>query len=194
MFAGESLTGDLTGLTATGASSCGTASSADAWYAFTAPCPGVVTIDTVGSINNGGPDTVLSLHSGCPGDLATEHLCDDGLPEADAQLIRTVDADETTVIRVSAQSAAPEHLGNGMFTLNVSFAGETCGCRCNGSNGGPVDITDLLEFLQAWFSLEQSQITPGTGPDYTADGTVDVLDLLAYLACWFAASDTGVCP
>ncbi len=130
-----------------GDASCAlTTTSADVWYTFTAPCAGVLTVDSCGTHDTGGTDTgsdlVLSLHSDCPGSIANEIACNDdwtmgtassvcsgtdlGFPGDAALTLVMTDAQEV-LIRVSH----PDGAVASTFVLNVEFD-----CDCN-------DITDL---------------------------------------------------
>ena len=67
-------TDDTTTATNDGTASCGTSSTTpDLWYSFTPPCSGTLALDTCGS----SYDTVLSVHSACPGTAANELACND---------------------------------------------------------------------------------------------------------------------
>lgn len=63
------------GATTDGAASCAT-SSGDVWFEYTPPCSYSATINTCGSNDTPGPDlgidTVLSIHTACPGTAANE--------------------------------------------------------------------------------------------------------------------------
>jgi hypothetical protein len=57
-----------------GSAVCGTSgASPDVWYSYYAPCSGTLVLDTCGSTY----DTVISVHSGCPGTSANQIGCDD---------------------------------------------------------------------------------------------------------------------
>src|SRR5262249_37245411 len=69
-------TGTTCGATVDGSSSCANGNSnttPDIWFAYTPTCSGTIGIDTCGS----DYDTVLSVHSGCPGTSGNEITCDD---------------------------------------------------------------------------------------------------------------------
>jgi len=71
---GATLNGSTSNATNDGTATCGSSSTApDVWYTFTAPSCGVVHFDTCGSPY----DTVISLHSGCPGTTANQVACND---------------------------------------------------------------------------------------------------------------------
>ncbi len=63
---------DLHHATADGSSTCGaTDNNRDLWYVYQAGCDGTITFSACGTRDDGGvgvgPDTVLSIHTGCPG-------------------------------------------------------------------------------------------------------------------------------
>ncbi len=63
---------------------------------------------------------------------------------------------------------------------------EGTGCPCEANGAGPVDILDLLVFLEGFLSGEAAA-------DFNGDNDISIVDLLEFLACWFPASTTGVC-
>ncbi|MFN7020436.1 MAG: GC-type dockerin domain-anchored protein [Phycisphaerales bacterium] len=74
---GAVLSGSTTNATNSGSSSCGnSAASPDVWFRVTPPISGTLVLDTCGSLF----DTVLSLHSSCPGDTANQLRCNDDRP------------------------------------------------------------------------------------------------------------------
>jgi hypothetical protein len=71
---GTVVTGVTTGGTVDGSSSCGSTGGApDVWFQMTPSCPGPVRLSLCGSAY----DTVMSVHSGCPGTAANQLYCDD---------------------------------------------------------------------------------------------------------------------
>ncbi|GJQ29449.1 MAG: hypothetical protein HBSAPP03_13330 [Phycisphaerae bacterium] len=71
---GTTSTGTLAGASNDGQASCGSSgTAADVWFAVTAPQAGFVRFDTCGS----SFDTVLSVHTACPGGLANQVACND---------------------------------------------------------------------------------------------------------------------
>ncbi|MBY0307340.1 MAG: hypothetical protein K2Q09_01225, partial [Phycisphaerales bacterium] len=82
VLSGNTYAGTTVNATNDGVSSCATGGGAattrpDVWYKFTALAAGTLTLDTCLSTPT---DTVVSLHSGCPGTAANQVACnDDGL-------------------------------------------------------------------------------------------------------------------
>jgi hypothetical protein len=128
--------------TVDGSSSCGGAGAGpDAWFAYTAPATGTVTIDTQGS----SFDTVLSIHAGCPGDVASTLQCNDDNSYPSqlwSRIHMQVAQGQTYLIRVAGYNGA-----SGAFTLNV---GPVTGCyaNCDGSTTAPIlNVLDFSCFL-----------------------------------------------
>lgn len=109
--------GSTSSATRDGSASCGRSSNTrDVWYKYTAPASGTLALNSCGS----GYDTVLSLHSACPGTSTNQLVCNDdcgGSPCGGTAscLTRSVTAGVTYYIRVSGYNGA-----SGSFTLNVS--------------------------------------------------------------------------
>jgi hypothetical protein len=128
-----------------GSASCGSSnSSPDVWYAYTAKADGTLIVDTCGS----ALDTVLSVHTGCPGTAANELGCNDdsdvcGTGSLQSYLEVDVYEAETYYIRIAGNDGA-----TGEFYLNVL---------------GPADVTpptpDPMEFELLPFATSESQIT-----------------------------------
>lgn len=112
-----SYTGSTASATRDGAASCGSSSTTkDVWYKFTAPRSGTLRLDTCGS----SYDTVLSVHSGCPGMTSNQLSCNDdcgGSPcgAVSSCLSRSVTSGTTYRIRVSGYNGA-----SGAFQLKVT--------------------------------------------------------------------------
>jgi len=110
-------TGTTVGATRDGSASCGSSSTTpDVWYKYTAAKSGTLKLDTCGS----SYDTVLSLHSGCPGTSSNQLKCNDdcgGSPCGGTAscFSRTVTKNVTYYIRVSGYNGA-----TGNFTLHVT--------------------------------------------------------------------------
>lgn len=110
-------TGSTANATRDGSARCGSSSSTrDVWYRYTAPATGTLSVNSCGS----GYDTVVSLHSGCPGTTSNQLRCNDdcgGSPCGGVAscFSRSVTAGVTYYIRVSGYNGA-----YGSFTLNIS--------------------------------------------------------------------------
>jgi hypothetical protein len=71
---GTTATGVTSGAVVDGSATCGLSNSApDVWYRMTATCNGTLRIETCGS----NYDTVLSVHTACPGTTSNQLACND---------------------------------------------------------------------------------------------------------------------
>ncbi len=122
-----------------GNASCGGGS--EVWYQYTAPQQGALVATTCGTNDlpgtDLGMDTVLSLHTTCPGTAANEFpaACNDDWPSSvgsctnDVGLARdsfvqaALSTGQTAFIRVARYAYGK----NGPFALNVYFAADACG-------------------------------------------------------------------
>ncbi len=125
---GSTFTATLYGATNDGSASCGASQgTVDVWYSFTAPADLALGVSTCGTNDLGGIDhgidTVLSIHSGCPGTIDNQIDCSDDVDfcpndagfHRDSEVAVTMAAGQTVLIRVS-------HFGDdgpGNFILNV---------------------------------------------------------------------------
>ena len=103
---GTTYTGTTAGMTNDGATSCGTANtSADAWYKYTPATSGTAVFSLCSGTSY---DSVLSIHSGCPGTSANTLACDDDTCASGgaSQISLAVTAGTTYRIRVSGWSGA----------------------------------------------------------------------------------------
>jgi len=165
--------------TVDGAATCGSSSSTpDRWFKYTPTASGSATITTCGSNDQGtvdnGRDTVLSVHSGCPGTTTNQIACDDdytsgeggaptsacsttdtGSQHLDSALAFNAVAGHTYYIRVSGYNG-----NTGGFVLNVS--GPSCAIVHDCNNNGIDDSVDLVA---------------GTSLDCNANGIPDSCDI-----------------
>lgn len=150
--------GTTGGASTDGSASCGSGTP-DVWYSFVAPCSGTLAVNSCGS----GYDTIVSLHSGCPGSAGNELGCDDdcdGVPcvAYDSCFTASVVAGNTYLIRVSGWNGQ-----TGDFAVNLSYAppsndscsgapltfqGETPYSNCGATTDGPADCS---AFADVWF-------------------------------------------
>ncbi len=112
-----SYSGTSGGTSNDGSASCGSSSSSpDVWYRFITGADGTLEVDTCGAIF----DTVISIHSGCPGTTGNEIACNNdsdacGIGSNNSYLSIPVTNNTEYFIRVSGVSGAA-----GLFALNVS--------------------------------------------------------------------------
>jgi hypothetical protein len=138
-------TGNTQAATPDGSSSCGlSAVSNDHWYRYTPTESGIFTASTCGS----GYDTVLSLHTGCPGSPANELACNDDACINFGSVARAVAVPgEPILIRVSGYNG-----DRGAYVLSLSMA--------------PIDAADACA---AAIEITDGSIV-GSTLDATADG------------------------
>jgi hypothetical protein len=169
-----------------GSAGCGgSASIADVWYKVTPQGSGVLNLNTCGSNDIGGLDngidTVLSVHSGCPGTTGNQIVCNDdwvsnGMPSGacngidlgsstrDSAVSLPVQKNQTYYVRVSHYSSTKL----GQFRLNSELLVQTS-LEGDFNYDGDVDGVDLNDFSEAY---------PGSlEADLTGDGLVDEMDV-----------------
>jgi hypothetical protein len=108
--------GSTVGATSDGSSSCdGLAGSPDVWYRYQPYGSGQLTISLCGSTF----DTVLSLHTACPGTIENQVVCNDNYCGEASQLTRFVTHGTNYWIRIAGKDGA-----TGDFQLTLS--GPSC--------------------------------------------------------------------
>ena len=124
--------GDTTAATPDGDASCGDSTGfPDIWFRYVVPADGEINVNTRGS----DYDTVLSVHTGCPGTTANEIACDDStfLDAASSVDLGFVTAGSEFWIRVSGSFSA-----TGSVVLNVGPATGLAGTITEESSGSPL--------------------------------------------------------
>ncbi len=125
--------GDLTEATPDGEGCVN--SSPDVWFAYSSP----VTVDVVADTFGSSLDTVLAVHTGCPGTFDNEIACNDDFFGRQSAVAFRALAGETYLIRV-ANSYGNE---TGPFTLNVGPAGGFSGTVNDEMTGQGVSGVEL---------------------------------------------------
>lgn len=130
--------GSLVGATNDGSASVGNPGQPDVWYKYTASRAGTLVVDTCGTHDTGGPDTVLSLHSSGPGTTANQLVANDDWPSGsdptacqdldappsyDSAVALSVTAGQTVWIRVSQYAEYTG--GDGAFQLRLGLENDT---------------------------------------------------------------------
>ncbi len=126
---GPQFTGTLLGASNDGSADCGGAfGTLDVWYSYTAAFDQDLTVTTCGSNDLGGVDrgidSVLSLHTGCPGTVDNEVACNDDLHVCDGAqgVLRdsfvTITLAAGQTIKIRASQFVEDSPGN--FVLNVT--------------------------------------------------------------------------
>jgi hypothetical protein len=121
--AGSSISGTTVGATVDGSTNCGASTSPDVWYTFTLPHSTYITADVCGATW----DTVVSIHSGCPGTSANTVICNDDSCGLQSRANGTLNPG-TYYVRVSGYGSG----NSGPFTLTL-----TTGNAPPGMNPGP---------------------------------------------------------
>ncbi|MFQ5494785.1 MAG: hypothetical protein ACE5EX_05335, partial [Phycisphaerae bacterium] len=131
------VSGTTAGAGSDGSASCGASwTSPDLWYSYTPATDGTATFNTCGS----SYDTVLSAHSGCPGDAANEITCDSGGtcgPFGSSITIGVV-AGQTYMLRVSGFANF-----SGDYTLTTTGPGCIIDADCADRNPCTDDVCDV---------------------------------------------------
>lgn len=200
---GNTLVGNLLCASNDGSADCGSsATNPDIWYRFTAgSSTGTLTLSLCGSRNNAGtdtgPDTVLSVHSTCPGTNDNELACNDdgfqpGCNSLDSRLSVVLDANESVLIRVSHFGTNAFRVGNGVTVLHADFASCHKGdSDCNGLvNNFDIDafILALSNGQAAWEAVYPCSYFCVN--DINRDGLVNNFDIEPFINCITA----GGCP
>jgi hypothetical protein len=147
---GATYTGCNWAMTLDGSASCGNAapSGPDVWYSLTPASSGTVTLRTQGSTI----DTVLSVHSGCPGTALNDLGCNDDANGSVlwSQLSVNVITGQNYRIRLAGYNG---NVGN--FTLEVGPVVAACYANCDQSTAAPVlNVGDFTCFLQRFAAGE----------------------------------------
>jgi hypothetical protein len=192
--------GTTAGATRDGSASCGGAGGAgDVWYYYQPSGNGFVTI----SLCDSAFDTVLSVHSGCPGDQSNQLVCNDNYCGLQSAVSLFVSARHDYWIRVSGAADA-----SGEFSLvllgppcvysaecNDNGIPDECEPDCNG-NGVPDDCD---------IAAGRSTDLDGDGipdecrlGDMNCDGAVNSFDIdpfvLAFVSPEVYAEEFPACP
>jgi hypothetical protein len=136
---GATVTGNSTGATVDGASSCDGATPRDVYYAFTPPGSGTYRFETPTAP---AFDTILSVHSACPATTANALACDDdgGGCGNGSGVTFVAQAGTNYRVRVGGFFSAR---GAGVITRY---------CPADFNLGGSVELLDIFAFLNAWFA------------------------------------------
>jgi hypothetical protein len=142
---GQVFSGTLVGATRDGSTTC-PAAMPDAWYSFTARCDGRLTVSTCGTHDLGGidsgMDTVISVHSGCPGTGSNQLACNDnaaGNPCGDAGLVRdslvSIDLMDGQVVKVRVAPHASDLPGPYLVRFGFTQLNDACATAAGAVSG-----------------------------------------------------------
>jgi hypothetical protein len=173
---GSVVLNDFLSATNDGSASCGTSeASRDVWFDFVAPVDGFLSVNTCGTNDSGGPDsgvdTVMSFHSGCPGNLANQlsgscnddHTGECGLTDSsllrDSYLLLAMTGGQNVKIRVANfNNGNPP---NKQITLNVTYTPANDACAT---------APTISEGFSVWYN--GSTNTDGLNPPGGACGSL----------------------
>ncbi|MFN7020983.1 MAG: matrixin family metalloprotease [Phycisphaerales bacterium] len=207
------VSGSTAGALSDGAATCRTSATLDVWYQITPNCTGTLTVDTCGSAMN----TVVSVHSGCPGNGGNQLACNDDNTGAGpcpggttSYLTVPVTAGTTYRIRVAAFGGA-----TGTFNLRTGFiapandacasatavnagatvTGQTCGATNDGSAtcGASSSSPDVWHTFTPACSGPVTITTCGSNYDTVLSLHTGACGSLSQVACNDDAG-TAVCP
>jgi hypothetical protein len=136
-----------------GSTSCGGGSNgADVWYRYVPTSSGTLSLYTCPA----SYDTLLSVHTGCPGTQSNEIACNDDSGYCGtaypltSYLTVPVVAGIPYMVRVAGFG-----LHTGTFTLNAALAASSCYPNCDGSTQPPIlNVQDFTCFLQRYAAAE----------------------------------------
>jgi hypothetical protein len=168
---GSTYFGSTADATNDGSASCGdSVASADVWYYYQPYGSGFLTISLCDSPYN----TVLSVHTACPGTAANEVACNDDYCGLQSRIELFVISGHSYWIRVSGADGA-----TGLFSLTVS--GPACAYRpdCNGN--GILD--DCERDCNGNGVPDDCDITSGFSADVNGNGIPDECDIPGDLNC-----------
>jgi hypothetical protein len=146
-----------------GSTSCAASSNAgDIWYVFIAEDDATVAINTFGS----NFDTLISVHSGCPGTISNEIVCSDDCGSPDSCLTFSAVAGNSYWIRVGGFQNDEGRL-NLTISKQGSFGGRITDAETNqGIAGAQVLVyTEEAEFVKS--------VNANSNGNYVADGLAD---------------------
>jgi hypothetical protein len=190
--------GSTSGSTNDGSASCGSSgSSPDVWYVYRPATNGTLTVSLCGSAF----DTVLSVHTDCPGDADNEVACNDDYCDQQSQVTLEVSAGTLYRIRIAGHSGAsglfmmaltgPEgHAyndcnGNGVpddcdiadgtsRDFNGNAIPDECECLGDIVEDDEINLSDLAQLVGSYGMTSGAMYEDG---DLDADGDVDLTDL-----------------
>ena len=118
---------DTTAASADGETTCGaTEPGPDVWFRYAASATGEVMFNTFGS----AIDTVLSIHSGCPGVAANELACNDDAVGVESEATYNLQEGDEVLVRVAGPAG-----NSGLAVLNVGRPAEIVGTVIRASDG-----------------------------------------------------------
>lgn len=174
ILAGQTKTGDTFAAGREGDSSCdnGTASP-DVFYSYNAQCTGLITV----TLESTTMDTIVSVHSACPGTQANQIACNDDYQPAVDRNSRTsffATQGQTYTIRVTGYRTA-----SGWFSVTMGQCDSCCPGNADKIAPGGVTFGDVTSVLANF----GNSYGAGTGfGDADCNGSVNFTDVTTVLA------------
>jgi hypothetical protein len=198
---GSNASGNTQGANTDGSAGCQTNSAADVWFRLSAPCTRTVYLSTEGSAF----DTVLSVHTGCPGTAANQVACNDDANIFAGQywsrLSFTANGGQTYYVRIAGYNG---QFGSYSFDSNFDYASnDLCqnsatlspgtyafnNCTCE-TDGPPDDVCLAFNSNQIYkdFWIDYTPTCYGTLELNTFGSTLDTKVAV------YANADNSTCP
>ncbi len=174
--------GSNVGATNDGSSSCSDFPSLnkDVWYAYTPSTDGAVTVDTCATP---GLNTIVSVHTACPGTIENEVVCDGTACVGTWGVVSfNATAGQTYLIRLTGWS-----FSEGDYTLTLSGPSCALGEPVPGDfdGDGDVDTDDFNQLASCFTGPGGGPIDPGCeAGDLDGDGDVDCDDWDLFVQAW----------
>lgn len=158
---GDTVFGDTVMATLDGQSSCGALfTGRDVWFSYTADnYGGHVSFDTFGSAF----DTVLSVHTACPGTTVDEVACNDDAFGLQSATSFHASPGTTYYVRVAGFDESA-----GAFELHAGTGGDIVGTVTAAADGSPLTAGQVIVSNRSGFTVRTAGIG-GTG-EYRASG------------------------
>lgn len=159
LIAFGSYTGSMVGTTLDGSATCGGQGSGDVWYRISSPSYLSFLVDTLGS----DFDSVLSLHSECPGTTSNQVSCSDDAVGLQSALESNIYASQSLWIRISSF----EGIG-GQYQLNYGTGGQISGTVTALADSTPLQDVEVRLYENGYF---RGSTTTGVDGVYTIGPT-----------------------
>ena len=169
--------GETTAATLDGSTTCGGGGSNDVWFSYTSATTKTVIADTFGS----GYDTLLSIHTGCPGTTGNTIACDDDTFGLQSAVTFQAEAGVPYLIRVSGCCSSGG--STGPFVLNVGPGGTITGSVRDAVTGEPIPSVELRTEANGYYA---GRAETGTSGEYSISGltsgiyTVEITNAQGY--------------
>jgi len=153
--------GSLIGAETDGLASCGSGGEADVWYRFQQPGAGVLSVDTCGTFDALGVDTVVSIHTDIPGGVGNEIACNDDWVPGAARDCSGSGLDSSLEVAVSSDPvwvrvARFPDTTDGEFVLNVAYVPEPEGLLLLSGPAVADDVIVQLDDGDAFIILDDT--------------------------------------